>query len=790
MKKRFQNSNSPSISVAIILILLLTSTTKIHNMEQARNQSSFLTLSSSGVPDEDVFIWEDIHFYDPIDPHCTMNSQAWQVIYNVYETLYTYPFNESNSQPDIPLLAAALPEVSVDGLNYTIALRQGITFHDGTPFNASCVKWNFERGMKIFSPDGMVWTYAELLKGGRNVSEIAYDNWGSPEFQDAFDDWVANSGAIEVIDLYTIRFVLEDPYTGFTAVLGAPGTSIMSPTYAIQHASDPAWANWESYGVDYCESIGWMQTHACGTGPYSLTTFLLDDLVELQLWDSYWRSEELESGLAPPSYAGSINHVIIEINNDGNSRRMNLNDGIIDGGYMPTSYAGDYYDQEMELSLVPGVYVSAGGYSLSQVNLGFNMNGIQTDAGVVVSPFDETHFRRAVSWAFDYDTLIEEAANGYAIQNRGPIPFASYGHNGSAFTYSFNITKAVEEWNLAMDNASFVDALNVLEGSINLVYNSGNFQREIICNIIADGLEQMYTSPQANHTGLLYPLTVEIDELEWYNYLNYYRQDRLPVFFLGWVNEYDDPDNPLCSFVFENGTFANRVSYSNPIMNDLYLLQRNETNPLQRQIYLDQIQALVAEDCPYVWLYQSTEFRVWRTWLQGIGLTYKPLYANGGLYFYHLHKPSLSDIDEPVIDSPPDLEIEYESTGHNIIWNPTDPYPDSYRLYIDGVTEEGGNWNGSSISIEIEGLEPGVYEYTLLVFDLALNSAYDSVMVTVIDPSVTTTTTTTTSTSTTTHTYTLGGIPLSDIIVTVLMLGMGSLGAVIVLVILFKTKPA
>ena len=75
------------------------------------------------------------------------------ISYNVYETLYTYPWDSYDNDPDIPLLATSAPLISSDGLNYTITLREGITFQDGTPFNASCVRWNIERAMKIFYQD-------------------------------------------------------------------------------------------------------------------------------------------------------------------------------------------------------------------------------------------------------------------------------------------------------------------------------------------------------------------------------------------------------------------------------------------------------------------------------------------------------------------------------------------------------------------------------------------------------------------------------------------------------------
>ena len=45
----------------------------------------------------------------------------------------------------IPVLAASMPTVSADGKTYTFTLRTGVTFHDGTPFNAAAVKFNYDR---------------------------------------------------------------------------------------------------------------------------------------------------------------------------------------------------------------------------------------------------------------------------------------------------------------------------------------------------------------------------------------------------------------------------------------------------------------------------------------------------------------------------------------------------------------------------------------------------------------------------------------------------------------------
>jgi peptide/nickel transport system substrate-binding protein len=58
--------------------------------------------------------------------------------------LYTFAPNHGTLELD-PILAAALPKVSKDKLTYTIQLRQGIQFNDGTPFNAQAVVASFQR---------------------------------------------------------------------------------------------------------------------------------------------------------------------------------------------------------------------------------------------------------------------------------------------------------------------------------------------------------------------------------------------------------------------------------------------------------------------------------------------------------------------------------------------------------------------------------------------------------------------------------------------------------------------
>lgn len=108
----------------------------------------------------------------------------------------------------------------------------------------------------------------------------------------------------------------------------------------------------------------------------------------------------------------------------------------------------------------------------------------------------------------------------------------------------------------------------------------------------------------------------------------------------------------------------------------------------------------------------------------------------------------------PYLDHPSDIEYTAGESGYAILWSPSDDFPALYEVLKDGVLFDSGPWDGSEISVSVNGLLPGVYNYTLTVWDLSGNSASDTVFVTVLEESVTTADTTqiTTETSSTANT--------------------------------------
>src|SRR5580765_6579562 len=76
-----------------------------------------------------------------LDPAQVTDLNSNRVGRRIVETLVTFP--EESTQV-VPGLAESWT-VSRDGLRYTFGLRKGVSFHDGTPFNAEAVKDSIER---------------------------------------------------------------------------------------------------------------------------------------------------------------------------------------------------------------------------------------------------------------------------------------------------------------------------------------------------------------------------------------------------------------------------------------------------------------------------------------------------------------------------------------------------------------------------------------------------------------------------------------------------------------------
>lgn len=211
-----------------------------------------------------------------VDPAYFDDGESAVVSCNMYEGLYQYGKTDAKVSP---CLAKDLPEISDDGLVYTIKLNEGIKFHDGTDFNAEAVKASIER----------------QLEPNRN-SDMPYASF-------VFGEEEAGNGvaSVEAVDDYTVKITMRAASAPFVKNLAmALASPIVAPS-AIEAATD-----------------GQAITNPVGTGPYKFVDWTKGASVTLVANEDYW-------GEAPKT-----KNLVFKIIAEGNTRLTSLINGECD----------------------------------------------------------------------------------------------------------------------------------------------------------------------------------------------------------------------------------------------------------------------------------------------------------------------------------------------------------------------------------------------------------------------------------------------------------------------------
>jgi peptide/nickel transport system substrate-binding protein len=112
--------------------------------------------------------------FPELDPTVAFTTEAWTAMYDTYLPLLTYAHAEGEAGAKVvPALAEDLPAISEDGKTYTLKLRKGLTYSDGTPVKASDFAATIERIFKMNSYGAAFFTgivgaekFAETKRGG------------------------------------------------------------------------------------------------------------------------------------------------------------------------------------------------------------------------------------------------------------------------------------------------------------------------------------------------------------------------------------------------------------------------------------------------------------------------------------------------------------------------------------------------------------------------------------------------------------------------------------------------
>lgn len=169
-----------------------------------------------------------------LDPHLTSSNASRTVLHNIFATLVEI---DENLQV-VPGIAESW-DVSEDGTSFTFHIREGVTFHDGTPLDAEAVRYNFER-------------MRDTEFGSARAGEMAFVE------------------EVTVDAEHTVTVTLSQPFGAFLPALASWSGMMVSPTAAEEH------------GRDFSQVL-------VGAGPFRFVERIRDDRLVVERFDDYFK---------------------------------------------------------------------------------------------------------------------------------------------------------------------------------------------------------------------------------------------------------------------------------------------------------------------------------------------------------------------------------------------------------------------------------------------------------------------------------------------------------------------
>lgn len=324
-------------------------------------------------------------FPDYLDPALSYTAEGWTAMYDTYLPLLTYAHASGAAGAKmVPGLAESLPEISNGGKTYTLTLRKGLKYSDGTPVKASDFTSTVERVFKLNSPGSPFYTgivgaeeFAETKRGG--IPGIKADD---------------GTGEI-VIDL-------TKPRGTFTNELGMLFVALVPPgTPAKSLSADPPPA----------------------TGPYEIVTS------EPGRGWSYARNpqwEKTNGRLMPDLPDGQVDKIEISLVRNGSTQVNEIERGKTD--WMQTIVPADLYSKVKDT------------YEGTQFRVEHPINLYYFWMNTTKPPFDDLKVRQAVNYAVDSAALERIYAGSLAAAHQ-ILPEGMPGHEAFDL-YPSNMAKA------------------------------------------------------------------------------------------------------------------------------------------------------------------------------------------------------------------------------------------------------------------------------------------------------------------------------------------------------------
>jgi peptide/nickel transport system substrate-binding protein len=428
---------------------------------------------------------------DPVvlDGALVSDGESLRAIDQMFEGLVTLEPGGTEVAPNL----ATDWEASEDGLEWTFNLREGVTFHDGTEFNAEAVCYNFDRWYNFegsFQNPAATY-YWQTVFGG--FAEYDPDS-GAPK-ESLYE-------SCEVTDDLQVVLRLTKPSSSFLPALALTNFTFASPDALEQYGANEGEVDAE--GI--FRATGTFGTeHPIGTGPFKFVSWERNNRLVMERNEDYWGD-----------FPGNVDTLIFRPIPDNAARLQALQSGEIQGYDLvePQDFETIEADDNLQLINRPAFNI---GY------IGINQ---------AIEPLDDLVVRQAIAHAIDRQEIVDAFYAGQGEVAKQFMPPELFGYADDVTEYEFDPERAKQ---------LLTDAGYELPVKIDFAYPT-------------DVSRPYMPDPQANFEAMVEDLEqccFEVEEKSaiWSpNYLDNADNGRYGLYLLGWTGDFGDPDNFIGTF--------------------------------------------------------------------------------------------------------------------------------------------------------------------------------------------------------------------------------------------------
>jgi ABC-type transport system substrate-binding protein len=616
---------------------------------------STTTMATVAVPDfvkSASYIIETGNQFQWLDPHVSYYQFDYEVQNNVYEKLIWY--NGASSTEIIPWLAESYQKLSPT--QYEFKLRQGITFQDGTPFNAKDVWFSLNRLLIIDGGSGVgdhgtqaAWIVEQIL----DTSLFAYFTPDQP-YDAAWVEKVLALNFVEVVDPYTVRINIQYPTTQFEFLLANEWADIVSPSFVVSHdfpsacktsACGPDDIDYTAYFINIAGhgdvSMNYLNLPEkgakAGTGPYYIdsvnpTTYE----VVLKANPNYWGGPKNWNGPPISVALKTIDYLYVP---ELAARILDMKAGkasaigVSSADIYSVADRDEWLNNGKLVSVIPGVTIY--GPFTQFVTDWFNFITNVTDASGKIrkfQPFADLRFRLAVACSVNMtDANININNRLGAVPNNlippGTAPEGSYNPDIKPI-YSFDLTRVEELLKDAQAHplTNFVDydgkpyPPGTIDNSfgpdnphtIEMYVGAGDVLDQRILSIIAGNINRIATRSMG--------LTFTIVPVPGGAYYTMAAKHQIYMYWGGWVADYNHVIDWLGPMLLSTGAYPAWNNWNIRVLDDLYTqaLDADRRGDVQELLRINnEMQTITNQIVMYLYIDTPLVYAVRTSFLRG-----------------------------------------------------------------------------------------------------------------------------------------------------------------------------